>query len=159
MNRIVQIIACLFVLATSAVRGEGVTAWIARDVVDRQGNTVSLGDTLEEGRYVVFVFWQSWCASCKKEAPEMINASRRYASQAQFIGVVSGPDKAIDEGKVDRFIRETGLSYPQVRDKDLALTRAFDVKATPTIVVVAPDGRIVYRDHHAPKGWSHVFQS
>jgi len=159
MKRIVQLIALLCIWAVPAVHGEGVPMWTAKDVIDRQGNTIQLGQTLDEGRYVVFVFWQSWCASCKKEAPELVTASQRYADQARFIGVVSGPEKAIDEGKVDRFIQETGLSYPQVRDKDLTLTRAFDVKATPTIVVVAPDGRVVYRGHRAPQGWSDVFQS
>ncbi len=158
MQILIRMVCVLVAWAAFDARGE-TTAWAARTVMDRHGYALNLEGTLQAGRYVVFVFWQSWCGSCRKEAPGLVEAARRFAGHAQFVGVVSGPDKAIDEDKVDRFIRETGITYPQVRDRDLSLTRDFDVKATPTIVVVAPDGRIVYYDHRAPAEWSHVLKS
>lgn len=158
MKTVLCIVLIVMGAAMSEVRGE-VDPWTAGSLVDRDGNEWSVDRILGEGRHVVFVFWQSWCASCKKEAPELASASRRFEARAQFIGVVSGPDAAIDETKVDRFIRETGLSYPQIRDKDLRLTRIFEVKATPTIIVMAPDGRVVYRGHTLPVKWNDVFTS
>lgn len=133
--------------------------WGPSTVIDRTGEPLDLARTLQSGHHIVFVFWQSWCASCKKEAPALVEASRRFGGQAQFVGVISGPENRIDERKVDQFILQTKLPYPQVRDKDLRLTREFDVKGTPTIIVIAPDGRIVYYGHRAPSSWSNVFAS
>ncbi len=121
---------------------------------DREGNEINVRQCREEGKHMVFVFWQSWCGACKKEAPALVEASHRLAEKAQFIGVVSGSEETIDERKVDRFISATGLDYPQVRDKDLRLTNMFKVKGTPTIIVIDPKGRVVYRDHHAPDDWN-----
>ena len=45
------------------------------------------------------------------------------------------------------------LPYPQVRDRDLALTRRFEVEGTPTVLVLGPDGRLLYRGHAPPESW------
>lgn len=67
--------------------------------------------------------------------------------------MVSGPDDAVDEDKLGTAILQNGLTYPQVRDRDLALTRLFDVTGTPTVIVLDSSGQVVYREHHAPASW------
>ena len=42
------------------------------------------------------------------------------------------------------------MLYPQVRDRDLALTDTFDVRGTPTVVVIGLDGAVAYRGHELP---------
>ncbi len=70
-----------------------------------------------------------------------------------MVGVVSGPDSAVDELKLGTAIFENGLTYPQVRDRDLALTELFGVTATPTVIVLDATGQVVYREHHVPASW------
>ena len=125
--------------------------WLAVD--DMQGLPHDLRASLAEGREVALVFWQTWCASCIEEAPHVVEAASRRAGTTDFVGVISGPDGTVDDAEVRRMTSELALTYPQVRDRDAAIARRFDVKGTPTIVVIAPDGRIVFRGHELPAGW------
>lgn len=116
---------------------------------DVAGNTVVIADELARGKKVTLVFWQAWCAPCRAEAPQLVAASREY-SDMEIIGVVSGPDEAVDAAQLRRTIAELGLPYRNVRDRALDLTRALDVRGTPTIVVLGTQGQILYRGHKSP---------
>ena len=48
-------------------------------------------------------------------------------------------------------IRELHLPYRNVRDRELELTDALGITGTPTIVVLGPNGRILYRGHEVPE--------
>lgn len=70
--------------------------------------------------------------------------------------MVSGPDSAVDEDKLSTAIFQNGLTYPQVRDRDLALTKLFGVTGTPTVIVLDSNGQVVYREHHVPASWDEI---
>ena len=42
----------------------------------------------------------------------------------------------------------------QVRDRGADIARRFNVRGTPTIVVIDPDGRISFRGHQLPDAWN-----
>ncbi len=117
-----------------------------RDTADRP---LVLADELSSGKKVALVFWQAWCGSCRAEAPELVAASRKYPG-IEFIGVVSGPDDAVDAAALERAIRDLRLPYRNVRDRDLELTNALDITVTPTIVVLGSHGDVLYRGHELP---------
>ncbi|MDA1263887.1 MAG: hypothetical protein O2816_02270 [Planctomycetota bacterium] len=77
-------------------------------------------------------------------------AHERHGDRIAIVGVVSGPDSSVDEAKLVSLIGKLGLTYPQVRDRELTLTHAFDVDATPTIVVLDASGRLIERGHELP---------
>jgi thiol-disulfide isomerase/thioredoxin len=122
---------------------------------DTNSNTVVIADVLATGKNVTLVFWQTWCAPCRAEAPQLVAASRKY-SNMEIIGVVSGPDEAVDAAELQRAIVEWGLPYRNVRDRALDLTRALDVRGTPTIVVLGAQGQVLYRGHKSPD-WDALF--
>ena len=154
------LLACTAALAgcgaTSSSTGAGAMAPVTEPlvVVDRDGASHDLQASLRAGRPVALVFWQSWCASCLQEAPGLATAARELEGRLQFVGVVPGPDESVDESALDAAIARFDLPYPQVRDRDLALTRRFDIEGTPTIVVLGAGGRVVYRGHRAPEDWT-----
>lgn len=121
---------------------------------DMDGTQHALDATLASGTPVVLVFWQTWCPSCKKEAPELAAAVARYGDRLRFFGVISGPDDAIDDDEVRRTARAWGYAHPQIRDRDLRLARRFEVTGTPVIVVVSEGGRVLYRGYRLPEDWS-----
>ena len=82
--------------------------------------------------------------------------AREWGDEIRFYGVVPGPDANVDEARLLEIVEEYGLPYPQLRDRTLALTERFEVKGTPTILVLGPDGRLLYRDNVPPEDWSHV---
>ncbi|MFT7679509.1 MAG: thiol-disulfide isomerase/thioredoxin, partial [Planctomycetota bacterium] len=100
------------------------------------GGHSDLQDDLDAGRPVALVFWQAWCGSCVAEAPAVQAAYQAYGKRMRIVGVVSGPDQSVDEGKLNQQILRLGLDYDQVRDRDLSLTKHFGVEATPTIVIL-----------------------
>jgi len=123
-------------------------------VADMAGRTHDIEEILEEGRAVALIFWQTWCASCKREAPEAAKAARKYGHAIRFFGVVSGSDEYVDDDKVRSFVEKVGLPYPQVRDRELSITEYFQVKGTPTVIVLGKGMEILYRGHRLPDDWT-----
>lgn len=122
-------------------------------VRDMDGLGHDLDRALAAGKAVTLVFWQTWCESCRREAPEVIAAARSLGERAEFYGVVPGTDERVDEHEVRRMAQELGFTFPQLRDRDLSLTERFDVDGTPTILVLVGDGEPVYRGHRTPRDW------
>lgn len=116
---------------------------------DTTGRPLVIADELARGKTVALVFWQAWCAPCRAEAPALVAASRGYPD-LEIVGVVSGPDEAVDAEELERAIRELGLPYRTVRDRALELTRVLEVRGTPTIVVLDPRGQVLFYGHEVP---------
>ncbi len=153
LGRLVTLVALASVtLAAQEVTGESFL------VTDMEGKQYDVGAILAAGRPVVFVFWQTWCPSCKREAPELADAVDHYGEQLQFFGVVSGPDEDIDDDDVRAVASNWGHRHPQVRDRDLALAKRFEVTGTPVIVVLGNEGRVLYRGYRLPHDWSDYIQ-
>lgn len=123
-------------------------------VVDLSGATHDLDATLGRGEAVALVFWQTWCASCAGEAPAIVEAQRQYADRIHFVGVVPGRDADVDDAEVARVRAAWGYEFPQVRDRDMALSRRFGVTGTPSIVVLGAGGVVRYSGHRPPEDWA-----
>lgn len=121
-------------------------------VTDMAGESHDLGAVAAETP-VVLVFWQTWCASCREEAPSLIRASQEHDGELAFFGVVPGPDEVVDDEEVKRVAEQQNNPWPQVRDRDLLLTNLFEVEGTPTIIVLGGGGEVLYSEHHAPDDW------
>lgn len=117
------------------------------------GRDVDIARELGAGRTVVLVFWQTWCAPCRAEAPRLREAARAHADDIVFVGVVSGPDSTVDETELRRVVADLDLPYAELRDRDGSWSRAFEVSATPTLIALGPDGREAWRGHRAPADW------
>jgi thiol-disulfide isomerase/thioredoxin len=118
------------------------------------GRDVDIDAALKSGRTVVLVFWQTWCASCLAEAPQLAAASRAHPDELLFVGVVPGPDGTVDEEELARLVKRFDLPYAQIRDRDLSWSRAFDVRGTPTLIALRADGSAGWRDRRPPADWS-----
>jgi cytochrome c biogenesis protein CcmG/thiol:disulfide interchange protein DsbE len=122
-------------------------------VAATDGRSVDLDAEMRAGRTVVLVFWQTWCGPCLAEAPHLAQAARDHADELAFVGVVPGPAGTVDEDELARVVKRLGLPYPQVRDTDLAWSRAFAIQGTPTIVALRADGSAGWTGHRAPADW------
>jgi thiol-disulfide isomerase/thioredoxin len=122
-------------------------------VRDMDGVQHDLDAVLASGERVALVFWQTWCPSCKREAPELVQAVRDQAGTVRFFGVISGPDASVDDDKVRTVARDWHYEHAQIRDRDLALTHRFKVAGTPVIIVLGQDQQVLYRGFRLPKSW------
>jgi cytochrome c biogenesis protein CcmG/thiol:disulfide interchange protein DsbE len=92
-----------------------------------------------EGHPFVLNFWASWCAPCKDEAPILKKASEEYGKKVRFLGV------DIRDARTDalRFVKDEGLTYPDVRDEALDIYQSYGLTGQPETFFVGADGVIV----------------
>jgi thiol:disulfide interchange protein len=83
---------------------------------------------VREGKPVLYDFTAAWCAPCK-----LLDADWEKASVAERVNAAFVPVRVMDR------MREEGRNAPGVAE----LQRRYEVSVFPTIVVAAPDGRLI----------------
>ncbi|MFZ8999411.1 MAG: TlpA family protein disulfide reductase [Ilumatobacteraceae bacterium] len=75
---------------------------------------------------------------CNREAPSVEEATKRWAGQAEFVGVAwSGSDDDYRE-----FIDRHGVTFPQIDDTAADVFRRFGVAAQPAFAVITAEGEV-----------------
>jgi cytochrome c biogenesis protein CcmG/thiol:disulfide interchange protein DsbE len=99
------------------------------------------GESLADyrGRWVLVNFWASWCEPCKQEAPALEEFQRQHGG-AKF--TVLGVDTRDLTGDGREFVREYGLSYPQLRDGDGGVAHDYGTTGVPENFLVDPRGKV-----------------
>lgn len=108
---------------------------------DLDGDPVDLADL--RGKPVVVVVWGSWCAPCRKEAPDVVGAARDLGDTAQFLGLnIRDASTAQARG----FVRTFDVPYPSVYSPDgkalLPFSGTLPPNSIPSFVVLDSEGRV-----------------
>lgn len=118
------------------------------------GEHIAVGDL--RGKVVVVNIWGSWCAPCRKEAPELARLSAKSDdSKVTFLGIDIRDNKAAARA----FERSYGIGYPSIFDPQSHSMVSFgklSARAVPTTYVLDKKGRVAavsigpltYRDFH-----------
>jgi cytochrome c biogenesis protein CcmG/thiol:disulfide interchange protein DsbE len=117
-------------------RGERLEA-PAIELPGLDGGRTSLDDF--RGQVVVLNFWASWCDPCRAESPLLQRWHERIRPQG---GTVVGIDVRDVSSDAREFVREYGLTYPQLRDVDEEAMAEYDVPGLPETFVLDRQGRI-----------------
>ena len=99
------------------------------------GDSVDLSEL--RGRPLVVNLWATWCGQCRKEMPMLQAASVKYAGAVQFVGVDTR-----DGPPAGDFLKEIGVTYPQLADVNGTLLKQLRSPGLPVTVVVDADGSI-----------------
>ncbi len=92
------------------------------------------------GHPVVLNFWASWCVPCRDEAPLLEGMWREFGSRGL---IVLGVDTQDLEAPARAFIKQYGITYPNVRDPDGSVGRLFGTTGVPETFFISADGRIL----------------
>jgi peroxiredoxin len=111
---------------------------------DLDGKTWKLSD-LKGKKIVMIDFWATWCNICKREMPILQKVYQEYQGKGvEFLGI------ALDENEaaIKKVVREKGVTYPTLVDKDTKVaTEIYQLSGPiPYKVVIDLSGTIVY-DH------------
>lgn len=105
-----------------------------------EGETISLSDY--RGKVVLLDFWATWCGPCLAELPNVKRVYEKYGAEGF---VVIGVSLDIDRRKLERFVREHDIRWPQVYDgrgweNDVA--RLYGVVAIPATLLLDKNGNV-----------------
>jgi cytochrome c biogenesis protein CcmG/thiol:disulfide interchange protein DsbE len=101
------------------------------------GGTGSLADY--RGGWVLVNVWASWCIPCRTEAPALEDFQRRHGGPRFTVLGVDTRDLSVDG---QAFVREYGISYPQLRDGDGDAAHEFGTTGVPESFLVDPRGKL-----------------
>lgn len=112
--------------------------------------TLSTGEkvTLDtfKGKVVLLDFWGTWCPPCRASLPRLKELAATLDPEKVVILSINEGDTREAWAK---FIKENGMTWPQIYDTDLAMHNAFGVDGFPRYYVLNKDGIIVAQF----KGW------
>ena len=96
-----------------------------------------------KGKTIVLDFWASWCPDCRKDAPEIVRMHKKFASpDVEFVGVSMDTDVEKWRAACEQY----SIAYTQVSElkkfKETDIAQSYGVKWIPSMVVIAPDGKV-----------------
>lgn len=99
------------------------------------------------GHVVVLDFWTYCCINCMHTLPILSELEKKYSSKpVVFIGVHSGKFVAEQQAKnVENAVQRYEIRHPVVVDQKMTIWNKFEVNGWPTIVIVDPNGTIIYK--------------
>ena len=113
---------------------------------DTTGNTVSLSNYVGKGKYVLMDFWASWCAPCRAEMPNVIDAYNKYGRDIfEVIGISLDSNK---DAWVNA-INQLKLPWPQLSDLkgwESVGSKKYGITGVPATVLFDKDGIIIARN-------------
>ena len=91
------------------------------------------------GRAVVLNFWATWCAPCRREIPELVEAYDRYRDEGLVILAVN-----LQEGRgiVSPYAEDFGMEFPILIDRDGEVGDDYRLLGLPQTYFVDRDGVI-----------------
>lgn len=105
------------------------------------GEHISLEDL--RGKVVLLDFWGTWCPPCVDSIPDLRNLHKKYSKDPSFVLIGISSDR--DDDVWREFTTENKMVWPQYRDKDRRILRAFDIRSFPTYVIIDHEGIVRHR--------------
>ena len=139
------ILICALVVSGLAFSQTNLTEAVDFTIKDTQGNVHVLSEYLDNGKFVVIDFYSTSCGYCQIYAPEVQTSYEHFGSgngDVMFFTI----DKGHTNDEVIAFDEEYGISMPSASGLEGGgnLTHlAYEIQATPSVILIAPDYSIV----------------
>jgi peroxiredoxin len=123
-------------------------------LMSRSGEQVSLEDL--KGQVVMINFWATWCGPCRREMPHLEALHQRYSNLGFTLLGINVED---DTRGVEKFLRETPVSFEVLYDPTNKVSALYDVIAMPSTVMVDREGNLRFMHHGYQAGFEHEYQA
>jgi len=109
------------------------------------GEHISLDEL--RGKVVVLDFWATWCGPCVESVPSIRAMHKKYSKDESFVLLGISSDMEDDVWK--EFTEKNSMVWPQYRDRDRRINRAFRINAYPTYIVIDHEGIVRFKSSGA----------
>jgi len=99
------------------------------------------------GKVVLLDFWTFCCINCIHVLPDLAKLEKKYPNELVVIGVHSAKfENEKNTDAIRKAILRYEISHPVVNDANMAIWRAFNSRSWPSLVLIDPEGNIVWRE-------------
>lgn len=100
-----------------------------------------------KGKIVLLDFWTFCCINCIHVLPDLAKLEKKYPNELVVIGVHSAKfDNEKNTDAIRKAVLRYEIAHPVVNDANMSIWRAFGARAWPSLVLVDPEGEIVWRE-------------
>lgn len=110
-----------------------------------KGETTTLEAQLGRNKAVLLDFWASWCGPCMALMPEL---NKRAAYLGSHGIVVCGMNTEGEEDIAEKVRKEKEMNLPWlVEPKDRPFSEVLEIATLPRVVLISPEGKILFNGH------------
>ena len=116
------------------------------------GQKLRLGE--QRGRVVLVNFWATWCGPCRQEMPHLSKLYDKYKSSGFILLGVNVDD---DTAQAASVASRLGVTFPVLPDADKRVSRQYDLRARPSTVLIARDGKVRFLHRGYQSGYENTY--
>lgn len=109
---------------------------------DLENKMVRLSDL--RGKIVILDFWATWCYWCHRASPLIEEFSSQAPSDRVAVYGVNVMERDVHPEALQAFLMQRGVNFPTLIGNE-QVTDAYKVVGLPSIFVIDPQGKLVYR--------------
>jgi len=119
------------------------------EINDLNGKSHSLTNLREKG-HVLVVFWAVECVYCYAHIKEFNQMHDEFKDKLTIAAINVGGEYPVE---VSEYVKDNQLKYLVLSERlnNLDVSERYHVLGTPTIVLVSPDGKILFYGYRLPK--------
>ncbi len=142
----------LLMVLISLVLGFSKTA-LASDIIlnNLNGKAVNLSNF--KGKPVILFFWTTWCPYCRKELKSLNLLSPQVEKEGITVFAVNIGESSY---RVQGFLRDSGLAFNVLLDKEGLLADQYAVMGVPTYILLNKSGGCAARDNVLPINYENL---
>jgi len=109
-----------------------------------EGKTVDIQDYVKKGKAVVFSFWATWCAPCKKELDNIADVYDDWQKKYDVEVIAITIDDARALPKIKPMVAQKKWKYTVLSDVNSDLKKTLNFPNVPQTFLIDKSGNIVY---------------
>ncbi len=111
------------------------------------GEATTLHDVLAGKKALLLDFWASWCAPCMQMLPELPKQAELLATHG-IVTVAVNKDDTNAESIAESVRQQLNTNVPWlIEPAERPYTNAFDLATIPRLVLITPEGKVLFNGH------------